>query len=249
MVETQDHGGSCCGVAITVVALVAAMLVCPSRAAAAGYSLEVGSDQRVSVSGSAPSLKELIVELCDKAEVELLAFGADDRPISLNYQDLELPELLARLLRSENYMVGLRGRAGVEGVRIAWLRVMGENDSGSVSAPRSAPARAAAAAASRVRPNASPGFIVDMFAVSGDAARREQMLRSVKALLEGNSEEKKAFLRADPGALARRLAGYPGAREMMAKLRGGRYDYVVNVRLGMLADALDRAITAQENNP
>jgi len=231
--------------AVVATALTATTGSAPS-ALAQNVTVSVDEAQVVSLRGSTPSLKELVVELCEKSGVELLAFGAADRPVSVNYSGIQLPELLARLLRSENYMVGLR--SSNDGTRIAWLRVMGENDSGPVGRTL-APTVDRGVRQAQKSPNASPGFIVNLFASASDPARRETALREAKEVLAGKSEERTAFMRADPDALARRIAGYPGARELMVDLRSGRYEYFINVRLGMLAQALDRELRSQVKKP
>ncbi len=86
--------------------------------------LVVDENQVVTIRETDRSLHEIVIELCRKASVNLLGFAATDRPVAIKQEGVAMDKLLARLLREESYMVGLK-RDGKDGVRIAWLRVMG----------------------------------------------------------------------------------------------------------------------------
>lgn len=103
------------------VALFAACVFVPTSAG--GTELTVDDDQMITVRGQSESLHDVVVALCTEARIDLLGFAATDRTVSLDYDNIPLDRFLSRLLREESYMVGLKG--GDNGVRIAWLRVMG----------------------------------------------------------------------------------------------------------------------------
>jgi hypothetical protein len=124
---SKSLGWSCARVAI-----VATLAIGCAHAVASAQTdgLVVGDGQIVSIHENSKSLREIVIDLCLKAEVSLLGFAATDRTLSIDQDDLPMDQLLSRLLREESYMVGLK-REGEDGVRISWLRVMGPESSSS----------------------------------------------------------------------------------------------------------------------
>ena len=90
-------------------AVYAVLAVLTAASPAVGQPVDIAVDpfQIATVSGRSDSLRQVIEELCRVAEVRLLAYDAEDRPMLAGYENLPLHELLPRLLKEESYFVGL----------------------------------------------------------------------------------------------------------------------------------------------
>jgi hypothetical protein len=115
---------------LAVAALGAVCALTPTPADSAEVSVD--DNENVTVRGQSESLRDVVVALCTEARIDLLDFAAPDRTVSLRYDQIPLDRFLSRLLREESYMVGLKG--GDNGIRIAWLRVMGRDSRTTLAA-------------------------------------------------------------------------------------------------------------------
>jgi hypothetical protein len=247
----------------------APMLTSTAPAYAAGPELFVSSDQLVTLSGSSPSLRDVVQQLCAAAGVDLRQYDAEDRPFSGNYHDVPLAELLPRLLRSESHAVGLRASAQSSSTRIAWLRVMGASTGKPASlgpmaasplvsrlasaplqdAPPAPPEPGPAPAEEKLAPEMAPTIVAAMFRPAmdniSDQEAHKRAVDSIVARLNDNEAAHEALADADPDVIARSLAPYPEARAVFAEIHAGVKDPEIQRRLNAIAAALNKAIASQ----
>lgn len=108
---------------VVAIALLLAVYAAVPVSLARSTEIAVDDEQNITVHGQSESLRDVVVDLCTVARIDLLGFAATDRTVSVDYDTMPMDRLLSRLLREESYVVGLKGDEN--GVRIAWLRVMG----------------------------------------------------------------------------------------------------------------------------
>lgn len=166
--------------------------------------VKVDSTQRATVVGSFDSLGQLLKDLALKADFELRDFATADRSVRAAYRDQPLRVVLERLLRDENYILGIEGGETDDApVRISWLRVSGTS---GVAGLRgfSVPANFGAASFEKEDAGESQvalGVLAEQLLASGD---------SVSQLLE-----------LPPAELARSLAHYPHVDSLLGQLQKG----------------------------
>jgi hypothetical protein len=111
----------------TAAAFLLGIFLTTSFLPAQAADITVDESQQITAHGDSESLRDVVVQLCEEARIDLRGFAATDRTVSVAYDELPLDRFLSRLLREESYVVGLKGDKN--GVRIAWLRVMGPESS------------------------------------------------------------------------------------------------------------------------
>ena len=90
-----------------------------------GVSVSITRDQRATIVGDAPSLRNIIVEICRQANIKLITYAAADHRFAGRLENVPLSDALRSMLRTESYLVGFRGDEQSTQPRITWLRVMG----------------------------------------------------------------------------------------------------------------------------
>jgi hypothetical protein len=209
-----------------------------------GLTIEVDSAQKVSIAGSSDSLRSAITDLCERANVRLLAYEAEDRAFSASYQKLPLAEALARLLRSEIFLVGLRSKDADGDDVVTWLRVSGAK--GGVGGPLFAAgakdkqfsAGAAAAIDIGVATN-----VIETALTSDDTIARNNARRTILTNLRGNLAPLERFLETETVTLVDQLVGFPHAAEFLNSLQS----VGVNVKQRSQIQAILRGIRARQD--
>jgi hypothetical protein len=193
-------------------------IVIATVANAAAVTIAVDDAQNVTVSGSSESLRATIEELCARAGVELRAFEAEDRPFAAQYGRVPLSEVLARLLRTEAFIAGMRPDPRGGRARVAWLRVSGAR--GAVPAP----ARTAVPPAASVR--AASGFdfgpnprLAETALTSKDPTARGRARQVVLDGLRADPSPLQRFVQRDPAQVVEDLVDYPHAAEFLRDLQ------------------------------
>jgi len=216
---------SASGVGRSLSGLVATAIVAMTAGAgqalgAEGLTIDVDDAQKVTIVGSSDSLRSAIEDLCSRADVRLVAYEAEDRPFSASYQQLPLSEALARLLRSEIFLVGLRPRDDSAGDLVTWLRVSGAK--GGVGGALIAGGGAHAA------PSASPAAAIDLGVaaevietalMSDDTIARNNARRTLLENLRSNPAPLQRYLENDATVLVEQLLDYPHAAEFLNSLQ------------------------------
>ena len=203
---------------------VFAIVVCASlaHAAPASLSIEVDAEQNVTVSGRSESLRAAIVEICERANVSLLAYGADDRPFAAQYRRVPLSEALARLLRSEVYLAGVRPLGAGSGSQVTWLRVTGSKGGGSE--PTFADLRGPNGARGSVVPAVAAidlgvaPKIIETALKSTDAGARNNARRAVVQALRADRTSLLRYLERDTTELVDQLVNFPHAAELLQSM-------------------------------
>jgi hypothetical protein len=178
--------------------------------------IAVVSNQRVTIVGSAPSLRALLEELCWQAHVAL-RYDAPDAPVSAAIEGERFDVAIGRLLRDRSYVLttrrvggslvtvlevlssgpytpsgapptgnGTRGRVRIENVH---LEPGARSPMGRQDVPFSIPER----------------VLFDVFGGHGDVGKREAARQA-------------AFLGADVGVMRRTLARYPTAASTLRQI-------------------------------
>jgi hypothetical protein len=202
------------------VALAVGVELTSAVAWAAPLAIEVDDGQTVTITGSSDSLRAAIAEICQRAEVKLVAYEAPDRPFSASYHRIPLSEALGRLLRSEIFLVGVRSDDHA-GQLVTWLRVSGATG-GVASAPTPEPGGAAAQPAASSGPSVDLGvqqLLVDTALTSEDTFARNNARRSILEALRGDPAPLERFLETDVAAVVDQLAGYQHAAELLNSLQ------------------------------
>lgn len=238
---------------VAMFALTSAVLPAP---AAGDLTIEVDSEQKVTLVGTSDSLRGAIADLCARADVRLIAYEAEDRPFSASYQQLPLAEALARLLRSEIYLVGLTPREDSGGDVVTWLRVSGAKGGvgGTLFAGQGAGANAASPAAAIDLGIAAE--VIETALTSDDTIARNNARRTILENLRGNPAPLQRYLETDPTLLVDQLIDFPHAAEFLNSLQsvGGdvkQRSQIQTVLRGIRArqDAARRAATAAGQPP
>ena len=196
-----------------VLALFTSVVACaPTACLADEPTMEVSTDQRVSLSGRAASLKSVVEEVCFRAGVDLRFYDASDRPFGGTYQDLPLATLLERLLRTESYLaeVIVTGQSGA--VRVVALRVLGD--------PSVASARRARGGGAFARLRVPPALVAAAF---GDNAaskqERDAALSAMAAQVTGSPSQLAGFLATDAEQIALAVRRHKGVEEGLRQLQ------------------------------
>ena len=206
----------------TIVAETAVLTVLATgyARAAENLTIDVDSAQKVTIVGSSDSLRSAIADLCTRADVRLLAYEAEDRPFSASYQQLPLAEALARLLRSEIFLVGLRPRDDGGGDLVTWLRVSGAKGGvgGPIFAAGAAQANPPAGAAAAIDLGVATN-VIEAALTSDDTIARNNARRTILENLRSNPAPLQRYLEQDATALVEQLKGFPHAAELLNSLQ------------------------------
>lgn len=211
-----------------------------SPTSAQTLDIQVDEAQRATVSGRSESLRSAIEEICAAADVRLLAYDAEDRPLIAGYQDMPLHDLLPRLLKEESYFLGLRAGVGEES-RVATLRVIGQNRSGPATDTTPSNLREALAGLGEQQP--APAFQIPPALLrssfnSENLQTRERAARYVHDRLLGNVGQTQRFISVDSDTVGRILRPYKYSAEILEKVRDDHDDPAVRIKL----DDIIRAI-------
>lgn len=203
---------------------VLAIVVCAPlvHAAQASLSIEVDAEQNVSVSGRSESLRAAIIEICKRANVSLLAYDADDRPFAAQYRQVPLSEALARLLRSEIYLAGLRPAGAASASQVTWLRVTGSRvgSSGPTFADLSGPNGASGSfvpAVAAIDLGVAPK-IIETALKSTDAGARNNARRAVVEALRADRASLLRYLERDSEEIVDQLVNFPHSAELLQSI-------------------------------
>jgi hypothetical protein len=188
-----------------------------SRATTASLSLEIDSSQNVTLVGNGDSLRATIVEVCARANVELVAYEAADRPFAASYHRVPLAEVLARLLRSEVYLAGVRPRRGQARTEVTWLRVTGSAGGVTEIRPSIAIEGNDKEAYADIELGVAPK-VMETALESADAGARSSARRAVVLALREDATPLERYLASDTSELVSKLAPYPHAVELAQSL-------------------------------
>jgi hypothetical protein len=187
--------------------------------AAPGLAIEVDARQRVTMSGSSDSLRSAIAELCERAGVALVAYEAEDRPFTAAYQDVPLSEALARLLRSEIFLVGVRPSHDGSGQVVSWLRVSGASGGiGGGPLRAGTPGPPATTTIGGIDIGVSPE-VVQTALTSDDTIARNTARRTILENLRSDPAALQRLLESDPVSVVDQLAGARHAAELLNSLQ------------------------------
>jgi hypothetical protein len=201
-------------------ALSAVIGVWARSAPAASIAIEVDGDQAVTINGSSDSLRAAIAELCQRANVKLVAYEAPDRPFAASYQQIPLSEALGRLLRSEIFLVGLRPSDTPANPIVTWLRVSGST--GGVASSPLPDGSATAPQAAAGGPSLDLGVaqeVIDTALSSQDTFARNNARRTLLEALRGTPAPLERFLDTDVNAIVDQVVGYQYAAELLNSLQ------------------------------
>jgi hypothetical protein len=196
-------------------------------------TIEVTPDQSVTVLGVFPSLRSVIAEVCQRGHVELRAFEAPDREVTVAYKGVPLTTALEGLLREESYLVGVAAADRGKPPRVTWIRVVAGGD----TAPRQPEPTGAAATPTPPVPTLGfevPATFGDAEFSSEDPEQRARALHAIASRLIAS----KQLMSADPQALAATLQQYPHARELVTQLRNEQDDPDIRARLDQVLASL-----------
>jgi hypothetical protein len=195
-----------------------------SARADAALELEVDDAQEVTLAGKSPSLRAVVEMLCNRAGIELQGYEAPDRAFKGSYRDVGANALLARLLREESHVMGLRTNGGGQGTRVAWLRVLGDQGSTGARLVPSAPAPAPMTPAQTFE--ADKERVLDLLqpAFEADEPQRETVIREIVKRLTNESEAREPLLGATRTDIAEEIAGYPDAYAVITRIGGALLD-------------------------
>lgn len=189
-----------------------------SQAIAQLATVEVSTDQRVTVVGRAPSLKTVVEDVCWRAGVSVDFYDAQDRPFGGSFRDLSLETFLRRVLSRESYMIGATSAPEPAGARITWLRVLGDP---AVAAKRRA--TGSGGGSSRGPLDVPPMLVQTAFSSGADHATQQAALDALTNRIAGDPRELQSFLATDSALIAQTLAQYSGAALAIEAL-AARYD-------------------------
>ena len=206
-----------------VAALLFALGADVARAATDSLTIDVDARQNVTIAGSSESLHEAVAALCARAGVALMAYEADDRAISVSYRGIALSDALARLLRSEVYLAGVRADER-GGTQVTWLRV-----TGSIGGPRRPVAanfpgvNGAEVPVSRRVASIDLGVaprIVETALSSDDVTARGGARRAIILSLREDRAALERYLARDSAEVIDELVVFPHAAELLQSLEG-----------------------------
>lgn len=218
---------------LSIAALAFVFVAFAPTASVAESTLEVTQDQSVTVVGVFPSLKSVIDDLCHRAGVELRAFEAEDREVTVAYKGVPLTTALEGLLREESYLVGVTATETGKPPRVAWIRVAGS----AADATRQAPTGDSVTTPALAVPTMGfevPATFGDAEFTSEDPEQRARALHAIASRLIAS----KQVMSADPKALAVMLQQYPHARELVTQLRNEQEDPDIRARLDQVLASL-----------
>jgi hypothetical protein len=203
-----------------------------SVAIASESTLSVSAEQAVTAAGDFPSLKTFLEDICRLAAVELRAFEAADRAVTVSYAGVPLAEMFEGLLRQESYLVGVAPGPDEHAVRVRWLRVVGDGAKAVPSAP-------AAPAASAPPPPPVMNFEVPASFGGAEFASEdpEQRARALDAVATRLLETER-LMASDPAVLAATLGEYPHARALLTHLRDNQENPELRVKLDAILAAM-----------
>lgn len=222
-----------CGSRIALTVLACVIAGSHMQTAHAESTIDAAPGQSVTVVGVFPSLKSVIEEVCRDAGVELRAFDASDREVTVAYKGVPLTTALEGLLRQETYLVGVTAAEAGQPPRVAWLRVFGNGD----NAPQQVPATETPAPPAVGVPTMGfevPATFGNAEFSSEDPEQRARALHSIASRLIAS----KQVMSADPQALAAMLQQYPHARELLTQLRNEQEDPELRARLDQVLASL-----------
>ena len=211
------------GVGLSTCVLTAALHVSPAVLYAAPFSIDVTVDQRVTLSGRAPSLRAAVEDICWRAGVRLDFYDAADRPLRGTYEKVPLHLLLSRILARESYMAGEVG--GGDSHRVTWLRVFGD------------PAVAAARRSSgdgmpdRGAFEVPASLVRAAFDETLGTAEREAALSALSRQISGDAARLEGFLATDAAVIAAALASYPSAGSVIRQIAAASSDARIRRKL------------------
>jgi hypothetical protein len=231
--STYERWKKHCSLGVSVVAgllLASRVPVATGEPPPAG-PVEVEADQTITVVGEFESLKGLLHEICRNARVELRAYDADDRPVKVEYQRMDLGTALAALLRRESYIVGVAPTETPGATRIVWLRVTGGPPGVPVDpADETPPAPLAFEVPS--------SFGATSF-TSEDPDQRARALEAVAKRLLTSDTSARGVLAADPSTIAAALRGYPHAGALVRQLRDETADPATRSKLDAIVAEME----------
>jgi hypothetical protein len=207
-------------------------------------SVEVGADQRTTVSGESPSLRAVIEEICHQAGVQLRTYAAADRKYVGHLENVPLSQALRSMLRTESYLVGVRSDKASPQERITWLRVLG----GEGGTPGAAGVSGAHFARAQPTPAAQPQgdnkFMVSsslLFQAFGtfDPQRREQAQREILSRI-AEPEQMSRFLSSDPKEMAKVMGRYRNSAQTIRQMQGMADRPDVQAKLEEIAAEVER---------
>jgi hypothetical protein len=189
--------------------------------------VELDEQQRATVVGAGPSVRQVVEELCYRAGA---AFQYDEQeiPFAISVEREPLEVVLARLLSGRSYVLRLR-RDGDGHSRVASLHVLGPDG-----------------AARRVVAAPTPQFVVPatmMEAAFRGGGSPEARAAAVQGLFENvrdDPERRRAFLETDPAVMLESLRGYPEALSVLRRMHDlSAGDAEAQAKLGTLMRALE----------
>jgi len=186
---------------------------------AAAIAISVDDAQNVTMSGSSDSLRAAIEEVCERAGVELRAFDAEDRAFAAQYSRVPLADALARLLRTEAFIAGMRPDPRGGRARVAWLRVSG-SQGGTVAAP----ARPVTPPTALVRVASGFDFgpnprLVETALTSRDPIARGRARQVIFEALREDPSPLQRFVQKDTEQVVSELVDFPHAAEFLRNLQ------------------------------
>ena len=208
----------------------------PALSAEPGLHIEVSADQRVSVSGTSPSLAATLEDLAWRAGFELRGFDADDGPVALHMKDRPLWQALPRLLAGRSFMAGTVPVEG-HGQRLVWLRVLGPHD-------RAHENRRLGRGPSRRTEGfrVPPSLFLAAFGKDRSPEDRGAALQSIAAQITRNSEQRRAFLATEPLRIADALREYPEATGLLKRLGEHQSDIALKEKLNQVLALLGNSV-------
>ena len=218
---------------LSIAALAFALVAFIPTTSVAENNVEVTQEQLATVVGVFPSLKSVIDDLCRRAGVEVRAFEAEDRAVTVAYNRVPLTTALEGLLREESYLVGVTATEAGKPPRVAWIRVAG----GAADATRQTPTGDSVVSPTRAVPTMGfevPATFGDAEFTSEDPEQRARALHAIASRLIAS----KQVMSADPKALAVMLQQYPHARELVTQLRNEQEDPDIRARLDQVLASL-----------
>jgi hypothetical protein len=225
--------------------LYAVLAVITPASPAFGQPLDIAVDpfQIATVSGRSESLRSVIEELCEAAEVQLLAYDAEDRPLIAGYENLPLHELLPRLLKKESYFVGLQANETDGETRVATLRVIGQSRSDPAASPPANALRQALNSRTEDRTPLAfqipPALLRSSFN-SENEQTRERAAKYIKERLLGNIGQTQRFISIDAESIGVMLKPYKYASDILKQVRDQHDDPAVQIQIDTIVRAIER---------
>jgi len=234
------------GIVFTLLAVAGA-----TYAHADAPNIMVQDGQRVTVSGNFDSLRRAIAEVCKRAGVELRAYDAEDRPFTASYESIPLADALARLLRSEIYLAGLRPAEPSGGAIVTWLRVSGSKRGVAgltlaASSTEAAPPVSLEPGIAAIELGVAPKIVETALTSSDTSARNTARRRILEALSEDQASLQR-YVDRDVAQVVDELAGFPHAVELLVSLQNVTHDVSERNHIQAILGALRlRRLEAEE---